>query len=74
MRLGMFLSVFLKISIQIDRELEGKLMLVLHHLPLLLVIVSPIDIDEQVLRFISDESRLLVHTAIDLDLKIELFI
>lgn len=72
--LVMFLPVFLKVSIEIDREIEGKLMLVLHCLSFLPIEFGSVDVHEQIFRFISDESCLLLETTVDFDLEVELLV
>ena len=70
----MFFPVFFEVSIKIDSEIKGEFILIFESLTFFLIKTSTIDVDEEILRLISNESCLFLHAPIDFNLKIELLI
>ena len=74
MRFSMLFSVFLQITIQIDREIEAEFVLIFECLTFFPIETSSIDVNKEMLWLISDESCLFLHATIDLNFKVKLLI
>ena len=70
----MLLTVALEETVQVDCEIEGEFMLVLHGLTLFFVEISTVYVNEEILGLISDKSCLLLQATVQLHLKVKLLI
>lgn len=71
---AVLLSIFLEIAVKINNEIEIEFMSVFECLPLLLIVLSSVDINKQILWLVSDVSYFFMNATVDLHFKIELII
>lgn len=73
-RLIMLLPILLEVTIQVKRKIESKFMLIFGCLTLFFVKVSPVEIKEQIFRFVFNKSTFFVGASIELNLKVKLLV
>lgn len=71
---SMLLPVFFKISIEVDSKIEVQLVLILEHMSLFPIKVSPIYVKEQIFGLIPYKRSLLMNPSVDLYLEVEFLI